>query len=102
MTWKETEKALKQVAQEDPEAVYRSFCNVAWVPVESEYQDIDSLPPPWHDEIGVFISWREAGAMVARILDEGDYLDWYCSGREGEVDPRVAAVMLELGLRPVT
>jgi hypothetical protein len=28
-------------------------------------------------------SWRHAGGIVADMLQEGDYIDWYCSGMGG-------------------
>lgn len=31
-------------------------------------------------------SWRYAGGIVADLVGEGDYLDWYCSGILGEED----------------
>jgi hypothetical protein len=42
-------------------------------------------------------SWRSAGGLVADILGEGDYLDWYCSGNEGFVDDEIADDLNEVG-----
>jgi hypothetical protein len=30
-------------------------------------------------------SWRYAGGIVADMREQGDYIDWYCSGIRGEV-----------------
>lgn len=30
-------------------------------------------------------SWRSAGGIVANMVEEGDYIDWYCSGIQNEI-----------------
>jgi hypothetical protein len=30
-------------------------------------------------------SWRSAGGIIANMREEGDYIDWYCSGIKGDV-----------------
>ena len=29
-------------------------------------------------------SWRHSGGIIADMLEEGDYIDWYCSGIKGD------------------
>jgi hypothetical protein len=56
--------------------VYANLCNLVW------YDYIN-------DEV-ISQSWRGAGGFVADIRNIGeDYIDFYCSGNEGEVDPEI-------------
>ena len=34
-------------------------------------------------------SWRYAGGIVADMREQGDYIDWYCSGIRGGAEPAV-------------
>jgi hypothetical protein len=94
--------ALKPMVQRDDLAreVYAAFCNVAWVPIESNARTYDEA----HDEaLCLAMSWRYAGGWVAdlRPFDES-YMDFYCSGNEGVVSEAVRAAMEAVGYRPVT
>ena len=51
--------------------VYAALCNMRWQPAE--------VLPILTDEYWS-CSWRSAGALVADLLGQGDYMDWYCSG----------------------
>ena len=46
-------------------------------------------------------SWRSAGGLIADILGEGDYLNWYCSGNEGFVDDEVQNDLNAIGWKVV-
>ena len=63
------------------EKLYSALCNVRW-----QKQDVMPLlaDSMWS------CSWRTAGAIVARLRGRNeDYLDFYCSGSEGVVDPEI-------------
>ena len=66
--------------------LYSAMCNVEWCKRElwkvlkEEY---------WG------CSWRHAGGIIADMRQEGDYIDWYCSGiREDLSDADIAALPL--------
>lgn len=72
--------------------LYAALCNTDWLRIEVVpllRQD------PKQDFWGC--SWRYAGGIIANMREEGDYIDWYCSGNEGYIDPEVSADLKELG-----
>ena len=63
-------KAREEYAQN----IYAALCNQAW-----QRNDVWPLlkGQTWS------CSWRYAGGIVADMVEQGDYMDWYCSGIRG-------------------
>ena len=60
-------KAREEYAQN----IYAALCNQAW-----QKNEVWPLLKGQHWSC----SWRYAGGIVADMREEGDYMDWYCSG----------------------
>ena len=54
--------------------IYAALCNNGFI-------KLDVIPVLKGEEWGC--SWRYAGGIVADMRQEGDYIDWYCSGIRG-------------------
>jgi len=69
-------KASENYAQN----IYAALCNQDWQKNE--------IWPILKDQI-YSCSWRYAGGIVADMIEQGDYIDWYCSGIRGGDEPDV-------------
>ena len=83
------ERALGERLQRDDDtccALWAALANVRW-----QHTGGDTAA----------YTFRAAGDLVAAIRGRGDYLDWYCSARDGVVTPDIAEAMAREGWRPI-
>lgn len=98
-----TDWILKKVEESKhySQNLYAALCNNDWCKDEI-FELIKENS--WH------CSWRHAGKIIANMRQEGEYVDWYCSGlwnpemlqaqqfvREGIVTPEISKDLLKLG-----
>ena len=72
--------------------LYSALCNTDWLPIE-----VIPLLRQHPDKDMWSCSWRYAGGIIANMREQGDYMDWYCGGMEGFIDPEIAKDLKELG-----
>lgn len=77
MTFRERLESYDKIKDYDfAQKIYANLCNLVW------YDYVN-------DEVITF-SWRGSGGFVAGIRQLGeDYMDFYCSGNEGEIDDEI-------------
>jgi hypothetical protein len=65
--------------------LWSALANVDWYNTKGEVME------------AVGYSFRAAGAVIAEIIGEGDYLDWYCSGDYAQVSDFIQRSMKKEG-----
>jgi hypothetical protein len=67
--------------------VYRALCNMRWRMKWTPFK--------------YSCSWRYAGGIIARLREQGEgYIDFYCSGKEGQVTEKIRKIFDDLGWIP--
>jgi len=70
-------------------SLYASLCNTPWM--NKKTGEIYTC------------SWRYAGGFVAKLREKDeDYMDFYCSGGEGNVNRQVYKELNKLGYKAIT
>lgn len=69
--------------------VYAALCNQSW--------QKNDVWPLLKGQV-YSCSWRYAGGIIADMIEQGDYIDWYCSGIKGELTEEQLASAKEKGM----
>ena len=88
---------IDRLRREDDYATrfYNALCNNRWCH-DSDVHGLRNEDDTWS------CSWRYAGDLVAKLRACGeDYLDYYCSGREGHVHIDIEEDLKKLGWRQI-
>ena len=83
------EKYLGERMKTDEElckTVWSSLANVEWYYVK--YRD---------ELLRCAYSFRGAGSLISKIIDKGNYMDWYCSGHVATVNDEFRLIMKKEG-----
>ena len=86
MTFRERLESYDKIKDYDfAQKIYANLCNLVWYDyVNDEVITFSNLP------VSTEISWRSSGGFVAGIRQLGEgYMDFYCSGNEGEIDDEI-------------
>jgi len=76
---RKSDKAAKEL--------WGALCNSAW---DNQTKGIDS-------EEGGWFSFRAAGNFIAALRNEGNYMDWYCSGTAAHCPDWISKLMATRG-----
>lgn len=67
--------------------LYQTLCNHRF-----RHETMTTEDEPWA------CTWRYAGEIASTLHDPNEtYLDYYCSGLEGEISPTIEELLAELG-----
>lgn len=84
-------EAIREAVQTDrtfANELYAALCNNQFIHVRMGDHENDY----WS------CTWRYAGEIVAHIESlGGDYMDYYCTGNEGTISPRVESALAAIG-----
>ena len=90
-----TDWILEKVRSSDEysQHLYAALCN-------NDFQKLEIIPILKEEKWSC--SWRYAGGIVANMKEQGDYIDWYCSGNEGSVTEEIKNDLKKLGWAVIT